>query len=85
MPGHAASADAPPVQRVSCRELRTCLAHVAIIASRPDVQRVLPQELLGNQRVLLARDVREVQPHLPSNVHIIRDKSGWTNVAHIRG
>jgi hypothetical protein len=85
MPGHAASADAPPVQRVSCRELRACLTHVAIIASRPDVQRVLPQELLGNQRVLLARDVREVQPHLPSNVHIIRGKSGWTNVAHIRG
>ena len=66
-------------------ELRACLTHVAIIASRPDVQRMLPQELLGNQRVLLARDTREVQPHMPSNVRIIRGKCGWTNVAYVRG
>ena len=46
---------------------------------------MLPQELLGNQRVLLVRDVRAVQPDLPPNVRIVRGKSGWTNVPHMCG
>jgi hypothetical protein len=46
---------------------------------------MLPQELLGDQHVLLVRDVRAVQPDLPPNVRIVRGKSGWTNVPYMCG
>ena len=69
-----------PVQRVSRRQLRGCLTHVAIIADRADVQAVLPQVLLGNESMLPARVVRAMEGTLPPNVIVKRAKSSWTNI-----
>ena len=69
-----------PVQRVSRRQLRGCITHIAIIADRPDVQPVLPQVLLGNESMLLARVVRALAGSLPPNVVLRRAKSSWTNI-----
>ena len=69
-----------PVQRVSRRQLRGCVTHVAIIADRSDVQAVLPQVILGNEAMLLARVVRSMAGTLPPNVHLRRAKSSWTNI-----
>jgi len=74
-----------PVQRDSRKDLRACLTRVATVCDRPDAQQVLPQELLGNTNVLLARDIRAAQGDLPPNVRIIRAKSGWTNVPYMCG
>jgi hypothetical protein len=71
---------AGPVQRVTRRQLRACLTHVAIIAECDEVQQVWPQWVLGNESVMLKRDVTAVQPGLPENVRLVRGKSSWTNV-----
>lgn len=73
-----------PVQRASRHEQRACVTHVAIIANNQEVQQYLPQEILGNQHVLLVRDVRELQATIPPNIQIIRGKSGWTNIEYMR-
>ena len=69
-----------PVQRVSRRQRRSNITHVAVIADRPDVQRVLPQWFLGNGSVLRARDLAVLQPDLPRNVRFVRGASSWTSV-----
>ena len=69
-----------PVQRVSRRQRRSNITHVAIVADRRDVQRVLPQWFLGNGAVLRARDVAQVRADLPANVRFVRGASSWTNV-----
>ena len=53
------------------------LSYVAIICDDTSIQPVLPQILLGNEHVLRVQDLEAVKASLPSNVYLIRAKSGW--------
>ena len=72
-----------PVQKATRREMRACVTHVAVIASAPAVQQLLPQDVLGNCSVLLARDITALKDELPPNVNLVRGKSGWTNAPYL--
>ena len=63
-----------PVQHVTRHELRGCITHIGIVADRTDVQAVLPQVLLGNESMFLARVVRAMDGKLPANIKIVRAK-----------
>ena len=67
--------DTAAVQRLTRRELRACVTHVAIVADDAEVQAALPQEVLGNKSVLLVCDLRVVGEHLPANVRVVRANS----------
>ena len=56
-----------------------CATYVGIICSRPEVQVLLPQVFLGNEKMFLVRDLLVLRPDLPPNVFFWRLRSSWTN------
>ena len=55
------------------------LTFVGIICDDTSIQPRLPQILLGNEHVLRVQDMDAVRDLLPSNVYLIRGKSGWVD------
>ena len=49
-----ASASVEPVQKVTRTTRRTCMTHVAFVCDRPDIQPLLPQVVIGNERTFPA-------------------------------
>lgn len=70
-----------PVQRVTRAKRRCCLTHVAFICDRPDVQPLLPQVVIGNERTFQAGAFADLQAACPANVRLLRQKSAWNNAA----
>ena len=66
-------------QHVPKWKQRRYMSHVGVICDRPDVQAVLPQFVIGNQRTLLKRDIAALRRGRPMNVRLIRQKSAWSN------
>ena len=64
-------------QRVPRKHLRGAFTWVCIIADMPEVQRRLPQFLIGNAAILPLRDAQTLQGRLPRNVRLWRRKSSW--------
>ena len=73
--------DRPPelVQHASASNRRACLTHIGLICNRPDLQRVLPQVIVGNERAFSAGDWAALQAARPSNVVLARQKSAWNS------
>jgi hypothetical protein len=71
---------AEPTQRLSLKEMRACVTHVAIICTAAEAQRRLPHYFRGHTNIMLVRDVRAVQVEVPQNVIFLRGKSAWTSV-----
>ena len=70
-----------PVQRVARSKKRACLTHVALLCDGADLQPLLPQFIVGNERTFLVRDREALRAACPSNVHLVRQKSAWNNIA----
>jgi hypothetical protein len=68
-------------QRLPKWKQRCCLTHVALVCDRTDVQPVLPQYVIGNERTLLVRNMGVLRGDCPSNVRILRQQSAWNNAA----
>ena len=64
-------------QPASRKQMRMCLTFVAIICDEPSIQTILPQIILGSERALTQRVLREVRPCLRDNVILLRAKNGW--------
>ena len=74
-----AAGEPEPMQRVPRGRTRSCLTHVAFICDNPDVQRVLPQIIIGNEATFLASAFPLLYRSSPGNVKLIRQKSAWNN------
>jgi hypothetical protein len=68
-----------PIQKLSHGAKRQCLTHVAMISNLPEVTKKLPQILLGNEHVIPASAVPELQACLDPSIKIWRRKSSWVN------
>ena len=82
--GHApdgAAVAMEPAQKVSRSMRRTCVTHVAFVCDRPDIQPLLPQVVVGNERTFPATAFAGLQGSAPRNVHLVRQKSAWNNSA----
>ena len=66
-------------QAASRKERRSFLTHVAVICDRPEIQRLLPQFIIGNAATLRASDMVKLRSDCPSNVLLVRQKSAWNN------
>ena len=79
--GHIVSLGARAKRRVkqpaSRKEMRLCVTFVGIICDEPSIQPQIPQIILGSERALTQRLLRELRPRLRSNVCLLRAKNGW--------
>jgi hypothetical protein len=60
---------------------RGSFSHVTFICDNPEIQPLLPQLIIGNNRVLRKQDLDVLQNNLPANVYLIRAKSSWLDAA----
>jgi hypothetical protein len=72
------------VQNISRAKRRCGLTHIGLICDRPDLQPVLPQVIVGNERTFKAKDLAALTAARPPNVHLVRQKSAWNNVGLMR-
>lgn len=70
---------AEPVQNVPQAKRRCCLTHIALICDRHDLQPLLPQIIVGNERTLPAGAFAALQASCPANVRLVRQTSAWNN------
>ena len=71
--------DEEPTQRLPTWKRRCCLTHVAFICDRPQLQPLLPQVIVGNEKTFTAREFASLQSSCPANVKLVRQKSAWNN------
>ena len=64
-------------QHVAFAKKRCYLSYVSIICDRPDVQPLLPQFIIANERTLLKRDLPTLIRAAPPNVRLLRQRSAW--------
>ena len=76
-----AAASLEPAQKASRSMRRTCMTHVAFVCDRPDIQPLLPQVVIGNERTFPAAAFAGLVGSAPRNVHLVRQKSAWNNSA----
>ena len=67
------------VQNASESRRRTCLTHIGLICNRRDLQGLLPQVIIGNERTFPAADWAALNAARPNNVVLVRQKSAWNN------
>ena len=67
------------VENVSTGKKRCYMTHIALICDRTDLQPRLPQVLVANEHTFRARDMAALRAACPPNVHLIRQKSAWSN------
>ena len=65
------------VQNAKLATRRTYLTHVGVVCDQPDLQRLLPQYILGNERTLPARAMVRLNSKRPGYVRLIRRKKAW--------
>jgi hypothetical protein len=68
-------------QKVPKWKRRCNLTHIGVVCDRADVQAVLPQFLVANERTLPARSLEALRRACPPNVFLIRQVSAWNNHA----
>jgi hypothetical protein len=70
-----------PVVRVSTTRSRATLTHVAMISDDEEIQKLLPQVLVANRRLLTREQQTRIQAILPMSVFLKVQQKGWNNVA----
>ena len=68
-----------PVQNMSKHQERSSFTHVVMVCDDPAVQPLLPQVLIFNKHMLPQRESELIQPSLPRNEYMLRQKTGWMN------
>ncbi len=66
-----------PTADVSTGDTHGHVTFASMITHDTSIQPLLPQVLLGNEHVLTQVLLKEIQPHVPNNVTLLRMKSGW--------
>lgn len=66
-------------QRVPRAKRRRCMTHVGLICDRSDIQPLLPQVLIINEKTAPASAMPALRAACPPNVRILRQKSAWAN------
>jgi len=66
-----------PNQKLTLGAKRQCLTHVAMISNIAEVNKKLPQIILGNEHVIPAACVRELSDSFDPSIQIWRRKSSW--------
>ena len=66
-------------QNASASRRRTCLTHIGLICDRRDLQSLLPQVIIGNERTFSATDWAALNAARPDKVVLVRQKSAWNN------
>ncbi len=67
------------VQRVPRAKRRRCMTHVGLICDRSDIQPLLPQFIIMNERTVPGSAMAGLRAACPPNVHLVRQRSAWTN------
>ena len=68
-----------PVQRLSKSGQRANLTHVAMACSDPEIQRLLPQVIIGNHHTIPAGTLADLQAKCYPRVSVLRNESSWVN------
>ena len=68
-----------PRVRVTLARRRTYMSFVALVCDVPEVQRVLPQVLIGNFHTLPAASMAALRAQLGPTITLIRQRSAWNN------
>lgn len=63
----------------SLRDRRSAVSLIAFLADSEEVQRLLPQIFLSNERILTQADVEELNASSAQNVVFARRRSSWVN------
>jgi hypothetical protein len=79
-PGHK-----PPTQSATRHQLRGQATHVALICDNEEVQRLLPQVVVGDYSLLTVRTQTNIQEAVPANVTLLRLKSRWMDAPLMQG
>ena len=65
--------------KASLSARRSAVTLVASVCDDSEIQSVLPQIILGNERVLAKADARKINAEPDARVYCLRQKSGWVN------
>ena len=65
--------------RLGSNAKRSYLNHVAFVCDDEDVQRVLPQVVIGNMHILKVGELKALRDALPARMTLLRAVSSWTN------
>ena len=60
---------------------RGSVSHLVFVCDDPMVQPFIAQVVVGNERMLRLCDLRILEPEIPPNVYVVRQKSSWINDA----
>lgn len=74
---------APPRRRIQKQQKRAAVTQVVLITDLVDIQPILPQIFLCNERVVPASALASADFQKPETVHFWRGKSGWNNVRNM--
>ena len=66
-------------QKVASNKRRCCLTYVSFVCDRPDLQPLLPQVIVGNERTFPLKFFVRLKAACPPNVRLVRQKSAWNN------
>ena len=66
-------------ERVGKHEMRARFTHVALVSDQIEVQRKLPQYIVGNEALFPARRMHALRARAPCNVRLVRQRSAWNN------
>ena len=66
-------------RRFGSNAKRSYLNHVAFVCDDEDVQRVLPQVVIGNMHILKVGELKALRDALPARMTLLRAVSSWTN------
>ena len=63
--------------RASRKEMRGAMTYACFVCDQSDIQPHLPQILVSNKRLILKREVNQIETLLPKNVFLVRRETGW--------
>ena len=75
----------PPTQSATRSQLRGQATHVALICDNEEVQRLLPQVVVGDHSLLTVTTRTRILEDVPSNVTLLRLKSRWMDAPLMQG
>ena len=68
-----------PVRMQRKSDTRANLTHVAVVCSEPELQRLMPQVIIGNEHTIPARMLQELREKCGPRVRVLRNLSSWVN------
>ena len=64
-------------QNLKRAQMRSAVSHIALICDNTEIQALLPQYIIGNERLLRVEMLNELQVSLQPNVAVVRRRSSW--------